>query len=229
MNILINAFIGSDFFGKVIFLCLLLLSIVTWTLIVTKILFQRNVKLRAARFHEAYQKKRLTPLSLESSALHPFAALYHTLKTHTLELLAKNKAAKECERAMLSTSDIKLLESHLMCTLSSEAQKLDKNLFLLSTIFSLAPFLGLLGTVWGILLTFNQLQTTAAVNTNAAMMGGLAMALGTTVAGLLVAIPALVGYNYLRSRLAEFTGEMEDFSQFLLNTVEFHYRQVEIK
>lgn len=229
MNILINAFNGSDVFGKAIFLALLFLSIVTWILVVRKTLSHRNAKMRAQGFHEAFQKRRLNPLSLEASDLHPFAALYHALKVHTFELLGKNKAVRECESVTLSTSDIKLLESHLMSTLSSESQKLEKNLFLLSTIVSLAPFLGLLGTVWGILLTFNELQTATGVNTNATMMGGLAMALGTTVAGLLVAIPALVGYNYLRSRTAEFTGEMEDFSQLLLNSVELQYRQVEIK
>jgi biopolymer transport protein TolQ len=59
-------------------------------------------------------------------------------------------------------------------------------------------------------------------------MGGLAMALGTTVLGLLVAIPALIAYNYLKAKIAHLSADMEDFSQLLLTSVELQYRQVDI-
>jgi len=228
-NPIVDAFRVSDLFGKMIFFSLILLSITTWIIFFQKFLSQRRAKQLGDRFHALFQKKSLNPLSLEVRILHPFTLLYQSLKKHTLELLGKNKTVVERRSVTLSASDIDLIEAHLMNVTSKQAKKMEKNLFVLSTIVSLAPFLGLLGTVWGILLTFNELQSGATMSANATIMGGLAMALGTTVAGLLVAIPALIGYNYLRSAIAQFSGEMEDFSHLLLASVELQYRQVEIR
>lgn len=227
-NPLFEAYIGSDLFGKAIFISLVLLSILTWIIFLQKFLFQRKAKQLGEKFKILFEKKRRAPLSMDVKGIHPFAVLYQTVKQHTLELLGKNKSAIEKQDITLSASDIDLLEAHLMSVISSQTKTLEKNLFILSTIVSLAPFLGLLGTVWGILLTFNELQAGGAVSGNATIMGGLAMALGTTVAGLVVAIPALIGYNYLRAATAQFSGEMEDFSQLLIASVELQYRQVEI-
>ena len=228
-NPIIDAYNSSDFFGKIIFLSLVFLSITTWSIFVQKFLLQKNVKRLSYTFRTTFQKKRLNPLSLEVNEIHPFATLYRTLKHHTFELLGKNKTALKQQNVTLSASDISLIEAHLMSVTSSLTKKMERNLFVLSTTVSLAPFLGLLGTVWGILLTFNELQSGAFASTNATIMGGLAMALGTTVAGLLVAIPALIAYNYLRSTIAQFSGEMEDFSHFILASVELQYRQVEVR
>jgi len=227
-NPIIDAYNGSDLFGKMIFLSLVFLSITTWIIFVQKFLLQRNAKQLGNIFQASFQKKRLNPLALEASGIHPYAKLYQTLKHHTLELLGKNRTVVEKQNVTLSASDIDLIEAHLMSAISSQTKKMERNLFVLSTIVSLAPFMGLLGTVWGILLTFNELQAGANASANATIMGGLAMALGTTVAGLLVAIPALIGYNYLRSAIAQFSGEMEDFSHLLVASVELQYRQVEI-
>ncbi len=227
-NPIIDAYSVSDLFGKIIFLSLVLLSMITWIIFVQKFLLQRNAKRQGYAFESFFQKKRMNPLSLEANGIHPYARLYQTLKQHTLELLGKNKTVVEKQNVTLSASDIDLIEAHLMSTISSQTKKMERNLFILSTVVSLAPFLGLLGTVWGILLTFNELQAGASVNTNATIMGGLAMALGTTIAGLIVAIPALIGYNYLRASISQFSGEMEDFSHHLVASVELQYRQVEV-
>ena len=90
---------------------------------------------------------------------------------------------------------------------------------------TLAPFLGLLGTVWGILLTFSQIEAKGMSGSNTGMLAGLSLALATTVVGLLVAIPALVGYNYLRNWLREYRREAEEFSHLLLTSVELQYRK----
>jgi biopolymer transport protein TolQ len=229
-NPILNAYQGSDLFGKAIFLSLFFLSIVTWIIFLKKFFLQREIKLRGAQLMQLFQKKRLSPLAMEvGEALHPFATLYRTLKEHTLELLQKNHSVMgEKKMVTLSTSDIDLIEAHLMTTVSSEIKGMEKNLFILATVVSLAPFLGLLGTVWGILLTFAELQTGATANTNATVMGGLAMALGTTVLGLVVAIPALIAYNYLKAKIAHLSADMEDFSHVLLASVELQYRQVDV-
>jgi biopolymer transport protein TolQ len=105
---------------------------------------------------------------------------------------------------------------------------LEKDLFILSTSVTLAPFLGLLGTVWGILVTFSELQAGSSAGSNTAIIGGLSTALSTTVLGLVIAIPALIAYNYLKNNLRMFTSDMEDFLHNLISTLELQYRKVDI-
>jgi biopolymer transport protein TolQ len=83
--------------------------------------------------------------------------------------------------------------------------------------------------VWGILITFGELQAGHSVSSNSIILGGLSTALTTTVLGLLIAIPALIAYNYLKNLSHHFTTEMRDFSHFLLSTVELQYRKVDIE
>ena len=128
-------------------------------------------------------------------------------------------------RSYLSSSDIDYIESHLIMTISLQKKHLEKNLFILSTIVGLAPLLGLLGTVWGILITFAGLQGQS--GTNQMVLGGISLALTTTVMGLLSAIPAMIAYNYLKNSVREFETEMESFANQLLSRVEMQYRKVE--
>ncbi|MBM3208613.1 MAG: MotA/TolQ/ExbB proton channel family protein [Chlamydiae bacterium] len=128
----------------------------------------------------------------------------------------------------LSSTDLDLLESHVYTTISTETKILEKDLFILSTSVTLAPFLGLLGTVWGILVTFSELQAGGSAGSNTAIIGGLSTALSTTVLGLIIAIPALIGYNYLKNHLRMYTSDMEDFLHNLLSTLELQYRKVDI-
>ncbi len=230
MNPLFNAYATSDLFGKLIFQALFLLSIITWVIFIQKYFQQRSARFAGTSLVSTFKKKAQGPLNFDlKEAMHPYAAIYQNLKQHAIELLNKNRyALGEGEKVCLSRSDIELLQSHMHSSISSESKKLERKLFILSTVVSLAPFLGLLGTVWGILLTFAELQSGGSVNANATIMGGLAMALGTTVLGLLVAIPALIAYNYLRASTRHFTAEMEDFAQLLVGSVELHYRKVDL-
>ena len=99
----------------------------------------------------------------------------------------------------LSKGDIDLIESGIDGIILEQSKYLEKNLFILSTIITLAPFLGLLGTVWGILITFSNLHAGIS-SVNTAVLWGISMALATTVFGLVVAIPALIAYNYLKNK-----------------------------
>ena len=128
----------------------------------------------------------------------------------------------------MSAADIDFVQSHLMIAVANQTKFLEKNLFMLSTIVSLAPFLGLLGTVWGILTTFSAMQTEAAGSAHSMVLGGISLALATTVLGLIDAIPALIGYNYLKNSVRDFQTDMEGFSNELLATVEIYYRKVDV-
>ena len=103
-----------------------------------------------------------------------------------------------------------------------ETQKLNSMLVLLTIAISGGPFLGLLGTVVGVMITFAAIAAQGDVNVNA-IAPGIAAALAATVAGLIVAIPALFGYNYLLSRVKEITSDMHVFiDEFVTKIAEYY-------
>ncbi|NGX37056.1 MAG: Biopolymer transport protein ExbB [Chlamydiae bacterium] len=223
---LFSAYFQADFFGKCIFLGLFALSIICWVVLVYKTLQVRKAKKLAFAFEKVFNKNKEQLLNMSVKQSHPFAEVFVALKQKTLEILNKNHFfAEDKETIYLTRSDLDLVESHVLTTISSESKRLEKNLFVLSTIYSLAPFLGLLGTVWGILVTFSELQTGGSATSNTAMLGGLSTALATTVLGLLIAIPALVSYNWLRNTFKYLSSDMEDFLYKLLSTLELQYRK----
>src|SRR5690606_566672 len=109
----------------------------------------------------------------------PLLELYSHTKRCTLELLHKNGTSSS-EPPYLTPSDMDSIQAHLSTAAAKVMQRLDKNLYLLSMIVSLAPFIGLLGTVWGILMTFGELHAHAGGGMHQAVLGGLSLALVTT-------------------------------------------------
>jgi biopolymer transport protein TolQ len=242
-----DAYIQSDLLGKLIFLSLYALSIGSWIVLLHKIWLTYQAKKFAFRFYEAFQLQKFNPLSLDfekmsqKGSINPFLDLYKGLKHQSLELLMKNRgggtqSSPSIEQnrthspspSYLSLNDINFLASHLSTTMAIQIKNLEKNLYILSTTVSLAPFLGLLGTVWGILNTFSQLQAQFVGSTHQMVLGGLSLALATTVLGLLDAIPALIGYNYLKNSIRDFSMEMELFSNEVLAAVELQYRKTDL-
>lgn len=231
---LLSAFFEADFFGKCIFIGLFTLSVLCWVLLIHKTLQVKKAKALSVAFEKSVErnKEHLLSLTLEqlpkgsnAAALHPFAQIFQSAKQKTLEILNKNHFfSEEKDSASLTPSDLEIVESFALITLSSEAKKLEKNLFILSTITTLAPFLGLLGTVWGILVTFGELQGGGSISSNSAILGGLSTALATTVLGLLIAIPSLVSHNYLKNAHKYLNSDMEDFLYKMLSTIELQYR-----
>jgi len=223
-----NAFQQADLFGKFIFLSLFICSLVTWVIILKKIKVQKKVHQNGLLFAAPFQKKRINPISVAlKESKTAFQRLFCAFQNEAFRFLKKNTYESEgMSHSYLSSSDLELVEEQVAISISKEIRGLEKNLFVLSTIVSLAPFLGLLGTVWGILLTFFELQAAGGhIQSSDAMLGGLAMALATTVVGLIVAIPALLGYNYLKNNLNHISQEMEDFGQTLLCGLKEYYRE----
>jgi biopolymer transport protein TolQ len=228
-SIFFSAYAQSDFFGKIVFWGLLSLSIISWTVLVNKIWHAHKLRQLCLKFVKNLEKKKETPfaLNIDGEFAHPFLEIYLSLKHNTTKILQKNNFFKENKSVFLSQPDIDMLESCALATIAQEQKKLEKNLFLLPTIVTLGPFLGLLGTVWGILLTFSNLQHHAITDTSANVLSGLSLALTTTVLGLVVAIPALIAYNYIKSSVRDFIMDMEYFSNDLLTNIEIQYRKVE--
>lgn len=238
-----TAYAQSDALGKLIILGLISLSIICWIILVQKIWMTRQVEHISHAFHKAFllNKEKVLHLEIEElpkpknrSLPHPYAEIFRDLKSKTVEILNKNLyfkaqgADKEQSHVYLSPSDLEIVESYVLTTLSAQAKRLEKNLFILSTITTLAPFLGLLGTVWGILITFSELGSGGSAGSNMAVLGGLSTALATTVLGLIIAIPALISYNYLKNALKNYASSMEEFLYQLLSCVEMQYRKADV-
>lgn len=237
-NPFFDAYINSDLLGKLIFIGLLFLSIISWIVLIYKTIEMVHAQKQAKIFYDVFQLQKQNPLSLDVNnvnnvKINPFQEIYDVLKKQTLELLNKNrhfnKTTKDqnVSHSFLSSVDIDFVEAHLSTSIAYQTKHLEKNLFILATVVSLAPFLGLLGTVWGILTTFSELQTQTGAGSHEAVLSGLSLALATTVLGLIDAIPALVGYNYLKNTIKDFEVEMDGFSREILATIEMQYRKVD--
>jgi biopolymer transport protein TolQ len=234
-NPFFDAYNQSDYLGKLIFILLITLSILSWIILIHKIWLISQAKKLSQQFWETFQVQRLNPLSLEIDNTKlkikksPFQDLYLALKKNTLEILQKNRSftGKVDAPSYLSPTDIDFIQAQLISQVSNATKDLEKNLFILSTVVTLAPFLGLLGTVWGILNTFSEMQTVGSAGSQS-VLAGLSLALATTVLGLLDAIPALIGYNYLKNTSRDFETDMQSFSNEMLASIELQYRQVDI-
>ena len=219
---------------------LFFLSLTTWIVLLQKFFQYRNVRRGGNKLQALIDRVGNNVLSIESSHFdsekdegNPFVSIFETVKNKTVEILDKNhffcnKTIPQSNSSVfLSRSDLEHLEARAQTTMVNQAKSLEKNLFILSTIVPLAPFLGILGTVWGILISLGEMQKGTMAHSNSVVLGGLSTALGTTVLGLVIAIPALIAYNYLKNQLKNVYIDMEDFSNVLLSNIELQYRKVE--
>ncbi|MCI0668094.1 MAG: DUF2341 domain-containing protein [Methylococcaceae bacterium] len=142
------------------------------------------------------------------------SSLYHIYHAGIQEI----KQRKVDALRGLSPEALAVIRVHLEAALSHEYHRLNKQLVLLTIAISGGPFLGLLGTVVGVMITFAAIAATGDVNINA-IAPGISAALMATVAGLVVAIPCLFGYNYLLTQIKELTAEMRIFADELIHRI----------
>jgi biopolymer transport protein ExbB/TolQ len=165
----------------------------------------------------------------------PYLFLYRVFKQQALQRLKKNHLYLQMHHqgggqaaVMLSPIDIQYIETALEAEIGLQRRSLNKEIYLFSLMASLSPFLGLLGTVWGILMTFGAIQGISSGGSQA-ILGGISMALGTTIVGLIVAIPSLIAHQYFRNRMLNFDEQMHHFACCLVESAEIHYRDVDVR
>ena len=147
--------------------------------------------------------------------------LYHAGVQEMFHRMPKSVGAQAVE-LNLSNQAINAIKATMDAAMMRENQRLNSQMVLLTIAISGGPFLGLLGTVLGVMITFAAIAASGDVNVNA-IAPGTAAALFTTVAGLFVAIPALFGYNYLGSRIREISADMRVFvDEFVAKIAEQH-------
>ena len=184
---------------KFVLLLLLFFSVVSWAIIIYKQKLLSKIAKETDLFNTAYSRSRDWDSlyhSTKNLSLSPLARLFRT--AHTM----KDAERDEVRRALRRVE-------------ANEAVRLEKNLNFLATTGSTTPFIGLFGTVWGIMNSFMGIGRVGAASL-AVVAPGIAEALIATAAGLAAAIPAVIAYNYYLSRANRNITMMEDFSQELL-------------
>lgn len=224
-NPFIDAFLQSDLMGKAIFLLLFTLSVLTFAVFFETWNGLKRARSGSSLFKKVFDRHKEMPLHIDpesqdlSEQQNPLLSLYSSLRKSALHLIKRNR--QENTPPFLLEKDIERVDFETEAERRGQISKLEKNLYLLSMIVTLAPFLGLLGTVWGILTSFSNLQV--AGTSNQAVLSGLSLALATTVVGLVDAIPALVAYNFLKNEVKKFDLELEGFSSEMIATLETEY------
>ena len=196
----------------VVLLLLAGLSVFCWTIIFTKFRAYSAARKQSGRFLRAFRKSgRLSEVAAVSEQFRPspLVAVFNEINDE----YQRQTGGRGLPRSVAGME-------RAAQTASSEALTLmEQSVTWLATIANISPFIGLFGTVWGIIDAFHGLGTAGAA-TLRAVAPGISEALITTAAGILVAIPSVVAYNQLTAQLRDFAARMDDFGRELLNAIE---------
>jgi len=216
---------------KLVILLLIVLSVCCWGIMLLKFRVLRsafnesetflNIFWEGARLSQTYQDAK----KLQQS---PLAEIF---RSGYMELQkSKNMKNKSSPTATSSETDITSASLFGMGTIkraldqatTAEQTRLEKNLGFLATTGSTAPFIGLFGTVWGIMDSFRQIGLSGSANL-ATVAPGISEALIATAFGLIAAIPAVVAYNYFMGKIRLLSSEMDNFSSEFLNIIQRYF------
>ena len=203
-----SLFIRADFIVKSVILMLIGCSIYSWAIIIEKLRLFKKINLESEEFEEKFWKSKSAetfynnlPANLENPMILLFKDSMQTL------LKAKNKANLH-ER----------ISNVLEINIEKQMLKVDRGFTFLATVGSTAPFIGLFGTVWGIMNSFQSIAISR--NTSLAIVApGIAEALFATALGLLAAIPAVVAYNKFNNDSKKYSQRLENFSKRFLSII----------
>jgi biopolymer transport protein TolQ len=215
---------NSGVLAQSVLLLLLLFSLLSWAIILKKAGFYRQVRRQSWSFHEFFRRSSTLSEIYREAERYPASPLagifrsgYEELTHQVDDPRGATEAAKDAPTVAILS--LKGLERSLQKAATVEMTTLETSLAWLATTASVTPFIGLFGTVVGIINAFRGLGEGTAT-TIQAVAPGISEALITTAAGLFAAIPALIGYNHFLNRLKVFGAEMDDFSIEFLNLIE---------
>lgn len=195
--------------AKIVLILLFGFSILSWAIILSKWSLLRRARVQSGRFIRAFRKaNRLNDVSAVAEQFKP-SPLVAVFEGGYEELRRQGGAVRHPDSVRRS----------LQIASSEELTRLESRLQWLATTGAVAPFVGLFGTVWGIIDAFHGLGTQGSA-TLRAVAPGISEALITTAFGLFAAIPAVVGYNHFTQTMREFAARMDDFSLEFQNVVE---------
>jgi biopolymer transport protein ExbB/TolQ len=218
------AFEKSTLEGKLTIGSLLVLSLFSWTIIITKFRQLYIARKWSRKFYEAYAETR-DPLDIRNRAADfegaPAFQVY-IRGSDELDYHLKNNAVQVDGQKRVSRGSFEAVKVTLEESSGSEAMALEKGMIVLSTAVAGGPFIGLLGTVWGVMETFAGIAKANSASLTA-MAPGVAGALIATVIGLLVAIPAMFAYNFMVTTIRGITQELDGFASRFATQIEHQY------
>jgi len=209
---IVNLIQDSGLVAKIVLLILLAFSVLSWGIILSKWARFGSARRQSGRFIRAFRK---------AQRLQDISAVAEQFKPSPLVAVFEG-GYEEYRRQMGSSGTIRSLDAirrSMQIAASEELTRMERRLPLLATTGAVSPFIGLFGTVWGIIDAFHGLGTAGAA-TLRAVAPGISEALITTAAGLVAAIPAVIFYNQISHTIREFGARMDDFALEMLNAVE---------
>ena len=205
---LMNLFLRADIIVKSVIILLILCSIYSWAIIIEKFKLFKKINISSEEFEEKFWRSKSAETfynNLPSTIDDPMAQLFK----ESMQGLLKSKSRSNLNDRMKG-----MLESGI----EKQISKLDKGFTFLATVGATAPFIGLFGTVWGIMNSFQSIAISR--NTSLAIVApGIAEALFATALGLLAAIPAVIAYNKFNNDSKKYTQKLENFSKRFLSII----------
>ena len=205
---ILQLFIRADIIVKTVILLLIAASIYSWAIIIEKVRLFKKINASSDEFEEKYWKSKSAETfynNLPSNVIDPMAIIFKT----SMQAMLKSRSKSNLSEKMPG-----LLESNI----ERQMAKIEKSYTFLATVGSTAPFIGLFGTVWGIMNSFQSIAISR--NTSLAIVApGIAEALFATALGLLAAIPAVVAYNKFNSDSKKYSQKLENFSKRFLSII----------
>ena len=205
---LVSLFLRADIIVKSVMIILVVFSIYSWAIIFDKIRLFRKINKSAEEFEEKFWKSKSAETfynNLPSSTNDPMAELFKS----SMQMVMKSRSKSNLSER---------LEGVLEANIEKQMTNVDKNYTFLATVGSTAPFIGLFGTVWGIMNSFQSIAISR--NTSLAIVApGIAEALFATALGLLAAIPAVIAYNKFSNDSKKYSQKLENFSKRFISII----------
>ena len=205
---LLSLFIRADFIVKSVILMLIACSIYSWAIIIEKFRLFKKINTESEEFEDKFWRSKSAETfynNLPANLENPLALLFKD----SMQTLLKAKNKSNLNDRMISIMEVNI---------EKQIVKLEKGFTFLATVGSTAPFIGLFGTVWGIMNSFQSIAISR--NTSLAIVApGIAEALFATALGLLAAIPAVVAYNKFNNDTKKYSQKLENFSKRFLSII----------
>ena len=211
-----------------VFLILAAFSVASWAIVVSKTLSFRKVQRQSLTFLDVFRRSQkfsdvqaVCPTLPDSPLVGVFQAGYAELNAQ-FRITSQTSSSPGAPPARPMLKSLDAVDRALIRAATTEINKLEQKLTFLATTASITPFIGLFGTVVGIMITFQRISVQG--STNLTVVGpGISEALLATALGLLAAIPAVYFYNHLTHRVKEMSALMDDFSLEFLNIAERNF------
>ncbi|HEY4416119.1 MAG TPA: MotA/TolQ/ExbB proton channel family protein [Verrucomicrobiae bacterium] len=209
--------------AKAIIVVLFIISIAVWFVMFNKVVQMRRARKLNLYFGEEFTSQKNVLEMFDRKLAVEGCPLYAVYQAGCIQLDARLRGPTgERAKQHISLKNMEHIKRAIENVVAKESLKLESGLILLAIAVSGAPFLGLLGTVWGVMNTFAGIAQSGSASL-AVMAPGVSAALVTTVCGLLVAIPSMFGYNWLVHNLRALTVELDNFAQELVSKMETEF------